>query len=115
MTLREIAEKLGLEPCAGSRFLDRPVTGGYASDLMSDVVANSKAGDVWVTLQTHENIIAVAALKELAGIIIVGNRTPDEETRQRADAEMIPLLSTGRRTFEVVAGLIRAGVPERGA
>ena len=77
------------------------VTGGYTSDLLSDVIANSKQGNLWITLQIHQNIIAVAKLKELAGIIIVNNREPDEDTIGKAKEENVPLLCSEEMAFEI--------------
>jgi len=51
MELHEIVEKLSLEVKTASSNLTREVTGGYVSDLLSDVIANSKEGNVWITLQ----------------------------------------------------------------
>ncbi len=45
------------------------------SDLLSDVYAGAKEGDLWITLQLHQNIVAVAFLNNLAGIVIVGGRS----------------------------------------
>ena len=115
MKLRSIVETLGLRVYTGAERLDREVSGGYAGDLLSDVMANSSAGDIWVTLQAHENTVAVASLRELAGIVLVGGREPDGETARRAEAEGIPILVSPLRTFEVVGRLIEAGVPERAA
>ena len=83
--------------------MDRNVTGAYTSDLLSDVIANSREGKLWITLQTHQNTLAVAKLKELAGIILVNDREPDKETRQKAQEEGIPLLQTTDSAF-VISG-----------
>ena len=110
MTLREIAEELNLEVRAGSRRLDNEVTGGYASDLLSDVLANSKEGDIWVTLQIHQNIIAVASIKGIVGIVIVSNREPEEETILKAEDEGIPILVTSLSAFEIIGRLYKSGI-----
>ncbi len=101
MKLKEIIEKLQLKVLTAKEKLDVEVTGGYTSDLLSDVIANSKEGNLWITLQTHQNIIAVAKLKELSGIIIVNNREPDEDTLQKAKEENVPLLGSEETAFEV--------------
>jgi len=54
---------LGMKPLSAFSRLSGECSGGYVSDLLSDVMANAKAGDLWVTLQTHQNIVAVASLK----------------------------------------------------
>ena len=101
MKLKEIIEKLQLKVLTAKDRLDEEVTGGYTSDLLSDVIANSKEGNLWVTLQTHQNIIAVAKLKDLSGIIIVNNREPDEGTLQKAKEENVPLLVSEEMAYEV--------------
>lgn len=101
MKIKEIIEKLQLKALAGQENFNVDVTGGYTSDLLSDVIANSKEGNLWITLQTHQNIIAVARLKELAGIIIVNNREPDEETLKKAKEEKVPLLISKEIAFEI--------------
>jgi serine kinase of HPr protein (carbohydrate metabolism regulator) len=101
MKAKDIIEKLQLQILTGQDKLDIEVTGGYTSDLLSDVIANSKEGNLWITLQTHQNIIAVAKLKDLAGIVIVNNREPDEETIQKAKEENVPILCSGEMAFEI--------------
>ena len=105
MKLKEIVEKLQLRVLTGQDRLETEVTGGYASDLLSDVMANAKGGNLWITLQTHENIIAVAKLRDLAGIIIINNRKPDEETLRRAKEENVPLLCSAEIAFRIAGKL----------
>lgn len=101
MKVKEIIEKLELSTLTGQENLDAEVTGGYTSDLLSDVIANSKEGNLWITLQIHQNIVAVAKLKDLAGIIIVNNRKPDEDTLKKAKEENVPILGSGDMSFTV--------------
>ncbi len=112
MKVQDIVQALELDVTAGSEGLDRNVAGGYCGDLLSDVMANAPAGALWLTIQTHQNIVAVALLRELAGIILVNGRKPEEETRAKAEAEGIPLLISRLPAFETVYRLHRAGVPE---
>ncbi len=67
MRVRDIKEMLGLELVAGSSGLDRMVQGGYCGDLLSDVMANAPQGGVWLTVQAHQNIVAVAARQQAHG------------------------------------------------
>ncbi len=84
---------------------NRQIRGCYISDLLSDVMANSSEGQIWITLQTHPNIIPVAIIKNLSGIIITNNRTPEADTIKKAEEENITILSTSLTTFEI-AGLL---------
>ena len=108
--LIEIKESLNLKVVCGDEFMDREITGGYASDLLSDVMANSKKGNIWVTLQEHPNIIAVAVLKQLAGIMIINGRKPDEETTKKAKREKIPIMTSELSAFELVGRLYVMGI-----
>ncbi len=110
MTLKEIANRLGLKPLTALSRLSGEPSGGYVSDLLSDVMANAKAGDLWVTLQIHQNIVAVASLKEIAGIIIIGGREPEKETLAKAEEENIPILLSKLSAFEVVGRLYQMGI-----
>ena len=114
MNLSAIVGSLGLHPCCCSEQLERTVTGGYAGDLLSDVIANAGAGNVWVTMQVHVNIVAVAVLKELAGIIIVNGRQPEDETVKKAVEEKIPILSSALPAYEVAGKLYFLGVHSGG-
>ena len=105
MKLNLIIKELGLEVKSGISGLDKEVSGGYASDLLSDVIANAIKDDIWITLQIHQNIVGVAALKELAGIIIVNGRKPEEETIKKAEKEGIPIIVTELRAFEIIGKL----------
>jgi predicted transcriptional regulator len=99
--LDKIVKELSLEVKTGEDNLHNEITGVYVSDLLSDVMANSKEGNLWITLQTHLNIVAVAGMKALTGIIIVGNRQPQDEVLQKAESEKITIMTTPLRTFEV--------------
>lgn len=107
MKLNQIVEELGLEVKSRVSNLNKEVSGGYASDLLSDVIANAKKDNIWVTLQIHQNIVGVATLKELTGIIIVNGRKPEEETLKKAGEEDIPIMVTGLTAFEIIGKLYR--------
>jgi predicted transcriptional regulator len=102
MTLETIVEQLGLKCKCCWEKLKREVNGGYAGDLLSDVMANSAQGDVWVTRQVHQNIVAVASLKDHAGIVIVQGASPDKDTIEKAQKEGIPIIVSDNSEFEIV-------------
>jgi len=110
MTVRDIVERLELETLTGGEGLDREITGGYASDLLSDVMAHAEAGNVWVTLQTHRNIIAVATLKELTAVVLVNGRMADPDTRTAARQEQVPVLSCLLPAFELIGRMYQMGI-----
>lgn len=101
MTLTDIARELNLEVICGENKLDVLVSGAHASDLLSDVMGRAQPGWIWITLQTHQNIVAVAALRELAAILVANNGMLDESTRETAVREGIVILRSKDTTFEV--------------
>ena len=103
MLVKEVAEKLGLKILAAGQ--DQEVTGGYVSDLLSDVIANAEEGCLWITVQRHLNIVAVAQLKKLAGIILSRGSEPDAAVLARAEQEGLFVLSTPEDSFTVAGKL----------
>jgi hypothetical protein len=99
MTIENIIQELNLEIYTGADKLQRPVKGAYASDLLSDVMGRAKEGELWITMQTHKNIIAVASLKDIAAVLIVNGGKPDEDTLITAESEGVVLLGTRERAF----------------
>ncbi len=117
MKLEQIVAELGLTeltPAAGDA-ADAEVTRGYASDLLSDVLANAPAGGLLVTLQVHLNVIAVAGHADLAAVVFAGGRRPDDDVVAKAVEEGLALYAVGRDTFEVVGRLYALGLRGRGA
>ncbi|MDI6801151.1 MAG: DRTGG domain-containing protein [Thermodesulfovibrionales bacterium] len=104
LRVNDIIDRLGLETKVKGD-MDAEVTGCYISDLLSDVMANSKGGELWITLQTHPNIVAVAVIKGISGIIITNGRLPENDTIKKAEAEKITIVTTQHTTFDI-AGLL---------
>jgi len=110
MKLKDIVQSLDLKVLTSREGLEREARGGYASDLMSDVIAHAEKGNIWITLQVHVNIVAVAVMKELSGIILINGRSPEPETLRRAGDEDIPLLGSDLPAFELIGRLYRLGI-----
>ena len=105
MKLSDLVEELSLEVKTCKAGLENEVKGAYVSDLLSDVMGNSNDSDVWITLQTHLNIVAVAGLKNLAAIIITGNRPVQDEILKKAESENVTILVTPLTAFETAGKL----------
>jgi sugar lactone lactonase YvrE len=103
MRVKEVAEKLGLKILATGS--EQEVTGGYVSDLLSDVIANAEGGCLWITMQRHLNVVAVAQLKKLAGIIISHGIEPEVAVLERAKQEGLFVLSSQADSFHTAGRL----------
>jgi predicted transcriptional regulator len=105
MNVAKITEALHLKVCSGEAGLQNEVIGGYASDLLSDVMGNAQAGNIWVTLQTHKNVMAIASLKDISAVVLVKGLQPDTDTLVQSNEEGIPVLSTDQDAFTIVGKL----------
>lgn len=101
MKVIDLVNELNLQVYSGKEGLGNEVKGGYTSDLLSDVMGHAEAGSVWVTIQTHKNVMAIASLKDLPAVIITSGEKPGEDTVDQSNAENIPVLGTTMRSFEV--------------
>jgi predicted transcriptional regulator len=110
MNVKQITERFQLKVAAGANGLEREVNGGYCGDLLSDVMANAPVGCVWLTVQGHQNIVAVAVLREIAAVILTGGRSPDPDTLEKAEQENLPVLLWGGSAYELAGRLYALGV-----
>jgi len=110
MRLSDVVADLPLEVINGEECLDIAVTGGYASDLLSNVMGQAKPGNIWVTVQAHQNIVAVASLAGLAAVIIAGGMRPEKDTVAKAKKEGVVLIVSSLPAFEVVGLLYKMGI-----
>src|SRR6266540_5087145 len=111
MNLQQIIDQLSLNVLTESRdFASIIPSSGYSSDLLSCVMAGAKKGTIWTTLQAHLNIVAVAALNEVAAIIITENAQPDSASIAKANQQGVILLSTPQPTYEINGKLWQLGL-----
>ena len=109
MKLNEIADKLELRSITkGGNEAD--VTGVYISDMLSDVIANAKAGNVLVTIQVHSNVIAAANLVDIAGIVVAEGKAPTDDVVKLAEKNKIPVYATDLNRWQVATKLYEVGV-----
>ncbi len=113
MNLAKIKQELDLSIKTAEKNLCRNVSGCYAGDMLSDVIANAENGNLWITIQIHINIVAVAVLKDLSGILLTNDREPDYETLNKAESEGIPIFTTSLSAYEVSGRLYNLGIRGR--
>jgi predicted transcriptional regulator len=108
MTIIELAKKVGLRSL--SRFHDRQVDGVFVSDMVSDVMAGAKSGNLWLTVQTHKSIVPAANLVDVSAVIITSGKDVPQETVELASKFNIAILSSPMPTFELVGKLFQLGL-----
>jgi hypothetical protein len=102
MTVKELAEKLSLEPiCVAEP--DREVTGGYAGDLLSWVMGRAQSGDAWITIMSNNNVVAVAVLVDVACVVLTEGVTLDPGVLELAEKKGVNIYSTEESSFYIGA------------
>jgi serine kinase of HPr protein (carbohydrate metabolism regulator) len=109
MNCLEFAEKLQLTPLCEKEG-DIEIEGVYRGDLLSIVMAKAKKNYVWITIQTHINIVAIAELLELSCIIVVENMAVDNDTLDKAKELNIPIFKTSESAYQVACRLSDMGI-----
>ena len=110
MKVSELADRLGCAVACGAAGADRDVCGCYIGDLLSLAMSKVQKDNVWITIQSNINIVAVASLTEAACIIICEGFSPDENTAEKAESEGIPVLVSDKSAYELAARLAELGI-----
>lgn len=111
MNLQDIIDTLELIPYTQPKDYSEIIpSSGYSSDLLSCVMAGAVKRSLWVTLQSHGNIIAVASLLDLAAVIITEGAAPDPLMIEKANEENVILLGTSKPTFYIIGKLWEMGL-----
>jgi len=101
MKISEFADSLQMKVVTDGKGLDREISGVYICDLLSWVMSHANKGDVWITVHTHLNIVAVALLVELACIVVPEDIQVEEATIKKANEEGIAILRSGKTSYEI--------------
>jgi hypothetical protein len=94
MKISDLIEKLDLKLITRPDYTDKEVTGCYVCDLLSRVMSMAKQGDVWITVQTNLNIVAIASLTEAACIIVPEDIEVDYDTVLKANSKDVTILGS---------------------
>jgi len=110
MQLGAVMEALKLEQATACQDLSKEVTGGYVSDLLSNVMGQAQPGMLWITMQGHKNIAAVGSLIGMAAIIVAGGSKIEEEAIKKANENALPILKTSLTSYEMAGKLYALGI-----
>lgn len=108
MKLEEVIEKADLK--ALTNIEARDVEGVFISDMLSDVMTSAETGNLWLTVQTHTNIVSAANLVDLAAVVITSGKEVPQATIDLANRYHVVILSTPLKSFELAGKLIKIGL-----
>lgn len=109
LKLQKMAETLKLNAVAGHE-KDCEITGCYIGDLMSLAMANLEEGNIWITIQTNLNVVAVSVLKEAGCVILADGAQPDADTKAKAEAEEVSLFTSEKPAYILAKELGALGI-----
>ena len=104
MTVNELAIKHLLTPVALPDG-DREASGGYCGDLLSWVMGRAGQDNVWITIMSNMNVVAVASLSGVSAVILAEGVTLEQGIVDAAVARGVNILSSGKSAFELAAML----------
>lgn len=110
MNIGDIAREIEGKVLTAMENTDMEVSYGYVCDLLSHVMANCHEDSLWVTVQTHINVVAVAALLDIVCIVVPEGISVEENTLARAKEEGIVIISTEMNGFEICGRLYDMGI-----
>ena len=108
MTTQDLIDKLELKPL--SKFEHREVLGVFVSDMLSDVMAGTRSGSLWLTVQTHKSIVPAANLVDVSAVVITSGKQVPDDTIGLANRFNIAILSSDLSTFQLVGKLYELGL-----
>lgn len=106
MTVSELVKSLDLEILSMTDGT-REIKGAYAGDLLSWVMGRASAGNVWATIMTNVNVVAVASLVDMSATVICENSEIGDDVIETAKQKGINLLRTSLPIYEFTAALSR--------
>lgn len=109
--LRQVAEILDAEVLSSEDHLDQAVEHVECTDLMSQVLAFVKSGNLLLTGLTNIQVINTANISGLIGVVFVRGRSPSKEVIAKAKAIGLPLLLTSYSMYEAAGRLYTNGLP----
>lgn len=113
MKLKTIIDSLNLQNETPEIYTDIVITGCHVSDVMSDTLANASEGDLWITQQNHQVVVALAFLKRIPAVLLVNGKKPIPEMVEKAKEEGIVVLTTPMSCFETAGKLYQLGLSEK--
>lgn len=108
MKIQEIIDKLSLIPLTNIE--DRDISGVFISDMLSDVMCSAQTGNLWLTVQTHKNIVSAANLIDISAVIVTHGKKVPEDTIELANRFHVIILSSPLPSFQLANKLVEAGI-----
>lgn len=105
LKVSQLIEQLGLKQVTKGDYDDMEAKGCFIGDLLSWVMSRAKEGDIWITVQTNINIVAIAALTGAACVIVPENIEIEQATIDKADERGVVILGSPLDSYSLAVGI----------
>ena len=109
MTVKELIDKgqfgTVVLPCP-----DKEIAGVYVGDLLSWVMGRAEANNVWITIMSNVNVVAVASLADVGCVLLAEGVTLEADVLAVAEAKGINVLTSDEPIYETalkIGGILR--------
>ncbi len=109
MTVNELAKTLLLTPIAVPDG-EREASGAYIGDLLSWVMGRARSDEVWITIMSNINIVAVASLADVSCVLLAEGVTVEDNVRETAMAKGVNLFTSEQPAYRLAAALAALGI-----
>lgn len=104
MTVESLARNCGFKViCMPSP--EREAEGAYIGDLLSWVMGKADSGNVWITIMSNINVIAVATLADVSCIVLAEGVMIEPEVITTAEEKGVNVLSSAQSAFDIAKQL----------
>lgn len=110
MKIKHIINKLNLELITGKPDDLNEINSVFIGDLLSLVMSKAKQGDLWITIQTHINVVAVTDLLEIGAILVAENMEIEKDTISKANDLGIIILKSNKSAYQLACQLHDLGL-----
>ena len=112
LKIEDLVEKLELKVINEGGNEEQIISNVYICDLLSNVMAKGKAQTLWITIQTHQNIVAVASLLNFSAILLPEDLMLDAQALEKAKNEGLTILSSSKTAYALAGELYQLGLKE---
>lgn len=105
MNVSDLIEKLNLNILTKKDYENKKIDGCYIGDLLSWVMGRANSGDVWITIMSNINIVAVASLTDCACVVLAEGASVEEEIINKADSQDVIILSSDKTSYELAVAV----------
>ena len=111
MELAEIMTELNLQKMNEKPIKeDVTIAHGYVCDLLSQVLAGAKSNSIWVTVQSHLNVIGVAVMAGISAVVVCEGHDVPGNVIEKGDEEGVALFKSQDNAFQLSGKLYERGI-----